>query len=143
MIRAATIDDSDALWNLACALEACELDREAFYRILADQLADGRHVTLVWTEHAEDSPAQALMNMRVEDQLHHAARVAEIQELVVDPALRGRGVGRQLLAAACQAARNAGCVRIELVTNQRRHDAHRFYEREGMEQTHYGYTLDL
>ena len=40
-------------------------------------------------------------------------------------------------------ARQAGCAQIELVTNQRRAGAHRFYRREGMRSTHYGFTLPL
>lgn len=143
MIREAHLEDCEAAWRLVCALEECELDHDAFAQVFASQRSDGRHVTLVWNEDALGSPIQALMNMRIEMQLHHAAKIAEIQELVVDPALRGRGVGKELFAAAREAARTAGCVRIELVTNQRRHGAHRFYEREGMIQTHFGYTLDL
>lgn len=143
MIRKARPEDCEAIWRLVCTLEACELDHDAFAAVFADQQTDGRHVTLVWSEDNPDAPIQALMNMRIELQLHHAAKIAEVQELVVDPSLRGRGVGKELLAAAREAAREAGCVRIELVTNQRRHGAHRFYGREGMHQTHFGYTLDL
>ena len=44
---------------------------------------------------------------------------------------------------ACALARQAGCAQIELVTNQRRAGAHRFYQREGMHSTHYGFTLPL
>ena len=145
MIRKARPEDCEAIWRLVCTLEETELDHDAFAAVFANQQADGRHVTLVWSEDTTgaDAAIQALMNMRIELQLHHAAKVAEVQELVVDPSLRGRGVGKELFAAARDAARQAGCVRIELVTNQRRHGAHRFYEREGMHQTHYGYTLDL
>lgn len=145
MIREARFEDCEGIWHLVCTLEETELDHDAFAEVFAEQQRDGRHVTLVWTEDVTgaDAPIQALMNMRIEVQLHHAAKIAEVQELVVDPTLRGRGVGKELLAAARKTAREADCVRIELVTNQRRHGAHRFYEREGMHQTHYGYTLDL
>ena len=143
MIREAQLEDCDAAWHLICTLEEHELDHDTFAQAFASQRMDGRHVTLVWSEDAPGAVIQALMNMRIELQLHHAAKIAEVQELVVDPSLRGRGVGKELLAAAREAAQAAGCARIELVTNQRRHGAHRFYEREGMLQTHYGYTLDL
>ena len=146
MIREAQLEDCEAIWQLVCTLEETELDHAAFATVFTEQQTDGRHVTLVWSEDADtgaDAPIQALMNMRIEVQLHHAAKIAEVQELVVDPSLRGRGAGKELLTTACKAAREAGCVRIELVTNQRRHGAHRFYEHEGMHQTHYGYTLDL
>ena len=148
MIRKATLGDGEALWRLLCILEGRELDRAALLRILEGQLADSRRVLLVWEQDEDggglaDPRPRAFLNMKIEPQLHHAGRVAEIQELVVDPALRGRGVGHRLFTVALDAARDARCVRLELATNRGRLGAHRFYERERMAQTHFGYTLDL
>lgn len=85
----------------------------------------------------------AFINLRYESQLHHAARVAEILELVVDPAERGRGLGGALFDYACDQARAHGCRQIELTTNQLRRDAHRFYARKGMLNSHYKFTMPL
>ena len=87
--------------------------------------------------------AVAFINLRYEEQLHHAARIAEVLELVVDPAQRSRGIGGRLFDYACGQARAHGCQQIELTTNQLRHDAHRFYARKGMLNTHYKFTLPL
>ena len=85
----------------------------------------------------------AFINLRYEDQLHHAARIAEVLELVVDPAQRSQGIGGRLFDYACGQARAHGCQQIELTTNQLRHDAHRFYARKGMLNSHYKFTLPL
>jgi GNAT superfamily N-acetyltransferase len=69
----------------------------------------------------------------------HGGRCAEVESLHVHPDFRGRGIGRQLLGAAVEAARRAGCYRIQLTSNQLRTDAHRFYLREGFEATHVGF----
>ena len=144
MIRYATQEDVRRIWELICTLEERELDYLGFCSAYAEQQDDGRHIAFVWTDGAAHSDRiLALLNMRMEQQLHHAGRIAEVQELVVSPKLRGQGVGKQLLDRAVDEARRAGCLRLELVTNQRRLGAHRFYEREGMAQTHYGYTMDL
>ena len=50
--------------------------------------------------------------------------------------LRGRGIGAQLMAVIEAEARRRGAARIQLTSNQRRADAHRFYERLGYEPTH-------
>ncbi|MEJ3655576.1 GNAT family N-acetyltransferase [Actinomycetes bacterium KLBMP 9759] len=51
--------------------------------------------------------------------------------LVVDSRARGLGVGRQLLVATEQAARDRGCVSMEISSNRRRVDAHAFYRSMG------------
>jgi GNAT superfamily N-acetyltransferase len=54
--------------------------------------------------------------------------------LVVDEAVRSRGVGALLLAAAERTAREMGATALELSTSDRRLRAHRFYERHGYTQ---------
>ena len=46
--------------------------------------------------------------------LHHASRVAAVSLLLVDPDTRRRGIGRLLIRAAAQAARQAGCGELRL-----------------------------
>jgi GNAT superfamily N-acetyltransferase len=51
--------------------------------------------------------------------------------LVVSDRARGQGVGGQLVAAAQSFAASHGCVRMEVTSADRRHDAHEFYRRRG------------
>jgi ribosomal protein S18 acetylase RimI-like enzyme len=67
--------------------------------------------------------------------LHRPKPVGRITGLVVDEALRGRGVGRALVEAAELDLRGAGCGLLEVTSNLRRADAHAFYERLGYERT--------
>jgi GNAT superfamily N-acetyltransferase len=55
---------------------------------------------------------------------------AEVAGLVVDERARGRGLGRDLLAAAEAWAGERGFGAMRVRSNTRRADAHRFYERE-------------
>ena len=59
------------------------------------------------------------------------AALGRITALVVSAAMRGRGIGRQLVAAAEDFARQQGCERIELTSGDHRPGAHAFYERLG------------
>lgn len=54
-----------------------------------------------------------------------------IEDLAVDPGLRSRGVGHDLLTAARFWATERGATHLELDSGAARTDAHRFYEREG------------
>lgn len=56
---------------------------------------------------------------------------------------RGRGLGRELIAWCVDAARERGCALVQLTTDKRRADAHRFYERLGFVASHEGMKLSL
>ncbi len=57
--------------------------------------------------------------------------VRQIQGLAVDGSVRGRGIGRALVEAACEAARAAGARRISLRVLGHNAPARRLYERCG------------
>lgn len=63
-----------------------------------------------------------------------------VDDLVVDAAFRGRGVGRLLLDFARSEATLEGCAVLALTSGFQRTGAHAFYEREGMIRT--GYTFN-
>jgi ribosomal protein S18 acetylase RimI-like enzyme len=51
--------------------------------------------------------------------------------MIVHPETRGRGLGRALLDAAIRSAREAGCLRITLLTDATNATAMRFYGATG------------
>lgn len=68
-------------------------------------------------------------------------RVGQIENVIVDPAARGRGVGEAMMRWALDEARRRGCFRVQLTSNKVRRRAHRFYERLGFDATHEGMKL--
>lgn len=52
---------------------------------------------------------------------------AVIENVVVEEAARGRGLGKQIMAATLQAAWDAGCYKAMLQTGSRRPATHAFY----------------
>ena len=140
-IRKASAEDAADVWRLICLLEDRTFDRAAFERIFRGQLASPAWCCLIALD--ETGAAVGMINIRIDEQLHHAARVAQILELVVDPGARSGGIGHELFQAGVSAARDAGCVQIELETSTWREGAHRFYKREGMVFDHRYYTMSL
>ena len=55
---------------------------------------------------------------------------AWVEDLAIDPARRSEGIGKALLDAAKDWARERGATHLELDSAETRADAHRFYERE-------------
>lgn len=75
--------------------------------------------------------------------LHHADKIAEVMEIVTAEGARGKGVGKKILDEMMRLAAQKGCAGIELASNKKRIDAHRFYEREGFIPTHYKFTKEI
>jgi GNAT superfamily N-acetyltransferase len=73
----------------------------------------------------------------------HGAWRAQIESMRVSGELRGQGIGQALIDWSIDQARQRGCRLIQLTSDRRRDDAHRFYERAGFEPTHFGYKLSL
>ena len=63
------------------------------------------------------------------------ARVALLEDMVVAPAMRGSGLGSQLLAAAIKHAKQRGCLRITLLTDADNYAAQAFYQKQGFEKS--------
>lgn len=66
-----------------------------------------------------------------------------IENVVVDVALRVSGIGSSMMRWAIEEGQRLGCARVQLTSNKRRADAHRFYERLGFVRSHEGFRLDI
>ncbi|MDX2193833.1 MAG: GNAT family N-acetyltransferase [Gemmatimonadales bacterium] len=77
----------------------------------------------------------ALAVVRRLDTLHRADPLAFLDALVVSAAARGRGAGRLLVDDATAIGAAWGCGQLRLSSNDRRADAHRFYEHLGFRGT--------
>jgi GNAT superfamily N-acetyltransferase len=58
-------------------------------------------------------------------------RVALLEDMVVSSSERGQGVGSNIIKQAVAFAKEKGCKRITLLTDDDNSGAHRFYERHG------------
>ena len=139
-LRRATVQDTEAVYALICELKQTQFDYPAFRAGFTANLQDAR---LRYQLALLDGQAVGLIGLHLQYHLHHANWIGEIQELVVMPQARGLKIGSQLLAWAEQEDREAGAEMTELSTSVKRHDAHRFYLREGYEQSHFRFTKAL
>lgn len=68
---------------------------------------------------------------------------AQIEGVRVASSARGLGLGEKLIRWAIERARERGCALVQLTSDARRQDAHRFYERLGFTASHTGFKLQL
>jgi putative acetyltransferase len=127
-----TIQRSDILAPEARALiEALNTELSSRYhepgathfRLDAEEVVEGRGAFLIASVAGEPVGCGAVR--RIEE------RTAEIKRMYVNPAERGRGVGRALLAALETEARGLGMARLVLETGLRQPEAIALYERGG------------
>lgn len=66
-----------------------------------------------------------------------------VEDVMVLPEYRGRGVGRAMMKDAMDRCRRAGCYKLTLSSNLSREEAHRFYEALGFTRHGYSFVVEL
>jgi ribosomal protein S18 acetylase RimI-like enzyme len=74
---------------------------------------------------------------------HQGGWRATIEGVRTSSAVRGKGVGTELIRWAIHRAKQRGCHLVQLTTDKQRVDALRFYERLGFKATHEGLKMKL
>ncbi|WP_422096727.1 GNAT family N-acetyltransferase [Variovorax sp.] len=67
----------------------------------------------------------------------------QIEAVRIAAQRRDAGLGQRMFEWAIARCRERGCTLVQLTTDKRRPDAHRFYERLGFVASHEGYKLAL
>ena len=132
-IEAATEADLPALTKLLAVLFAQEAEftpnPEAQHRGLL-RIITNREVGIILVA-KEDETVLGMVILLYTVSTALGERVALLEDMVVGPEARGRGVGSHLLKRAVSVAEAAGCLRITLLTDQLNLSAQRFYKRHG------------
>jgi GNAT superfamily N-acetyltransferase len=136
-IRNATAADLDALVRLLGVLFSIEADfrpdparqRRGLERMLEDP--ERRAVLVAERGGAVIGMATAQLVISTAE----GAPSAVVEDVVIEPAERGRGAGRALLEAIEAWARSRGATRMQLLADRENVAALRFYERMGWRST--------
>jgi GNAT superfamily N-acetyltransferase len=74
---------------------------------------------------------------------HHGKPSAVLEDVVVHPTWRGKGIGGRMVRFAMSLAAAKGCYKISLTSDLRRWEAHRFYEKAGFHRHGISFSLTL
>jgi GNAT superfamily N-acetyltransferase len=98
----------------------------------------GLHVAL------KDGQVVGTFALLVMDNLGHlGAPSAIIEDVAVDPALHGQGIGKGMMRYALRLAQERGCYKAMLSSNLKRARAHQFYESLGFKRHGYSFRADI
>jgi GNAT superfamily N-acetyltransferase len=127
---------------VAAGRPSVESDDPAPYLAAFDEIeADPR--TALYVASLEERVVGALQLVLLRHLTYRGSRVAQVEAVHVAEDMRNRGIGARLMHFAIDEAMRAGCQRMQLTSNKRRRDAHRFYERLGFVASHEGMKLTL
>ena len=136
-INLATVSDTPALSALLSILFTQEAEFQP------DTVAQQRGLNAILSDPAlgeilvarQNGQIVGMVNVLYSISTALGARVALLEDMVVVPAMRGSGLGSQLLAAAIKHAKQRGCLRITLLTDADNYAAQAFYQKQGFEKS--------
>jgi GNAT superfamily N-acetyltransferase len=147
IFRTATRSDLAAIIALLTDEEAVldpstiEVD-EAYAKAFEAIDADGRNEMMVLDE-GDGTVLGCLQLTYIPGLGRHGEERALIEAVRIRADRRGAGLGRELLVRAIDRARGRGCTLVQLTSNKRRVEAHRFYGSLGFVRSHDGFKLPL
>ena len=103
--------------------------------------ADANNALYVWDE--DDVAMGCLQLTFLPGMSYRGSWIAQVEGVRVDRSMRGEGIGEEMMKFVIAKARERGCKHVQLMTDKRRHDAQRFYERLGFVMSHEGMKLKL
>ncbi|HEV2608548.1 MAG TPA: GNAT family N-acetyltransferase [Xanthomonadaceae bacterium] len=92
----------------------------------------------IWVGERDGQVVAALQLTILSGLSRNGMRRALVEAVRVSASMRGQGIGERLMQVAMDRARERGCGIIQLTSDLRRTDAHRFYARLGFEASHVG-----
>ena len=130
-IRAATNSDAQAIADLLAELGYPVEPADLLLRLdRFTSVGNGRVLVAV-----ADGVVRAFAAVEITYPIHHSKPVAHLSSFAVGRPARRQGIGRRLLGAVEQAARDAGCSDVVVTSAEHRADAHAFYPSAGWEFT--------
>lgn len=72
---------------------------------------------------------------------HMGARSGVMEDVVVDPTIHRKGIGKAMMSAAFEVCRTNNCYKLSLSANLKRDAAHSFYEAIGFERHGYSFLM--
>jgi len=141
VIKEPSAEHEDIIYELVCELEHERLDREAFSKVYRHNLSDPNVYYLLAID---SSDIIGFGSLHIQQLLHHCyTPVGEVQELVVTERYQGSGIGTLLMDRIKEIAVENDCKLLEVCFNKVRENSLMFYERQGMEKSHFKFTLIL
>jgi PhnO protein len=140
-IRKVEQKDMLTVYEQICLLEDFTFNINEFEKIFIHNMNNEN--ILYYLAESHDEEAIGFISCHIQNLLHHAGKVAEIQELFVKKDNRGQGIGQALVKCIEQELIALNCISFEVTAQNKRLDTHEFYTKMGFNQSHLKFTKKL
>ena len=97
----------------------------------------------VFVAEQDSQPVGTYALLIVDNLAHKGARSGIVEAVAVLPSCQGQGIGKAMMHHAMSRCRENNCYKMALSSNEKRHEAHRFYENLGFERHGFSFKVDL
>ncbi len=132
-IREASIKDFTVVYQFICELQGKSFDKEVMGILYNENISNTNFIYLVA---CEGNVTIGYVSCHIQNLLHHAGKVGEIQEMFVLSKYRNTGVGKLLMDDLKKRAKEKGALQLEVTTMVIREKAIQFYIREDFQDSH-------
>ncbi len=134
-LRAAEPGDFDAVMRLYRQLQPDDpILEDGQDRAVFDQILATEHLTLLVYEQDGEVVGTIYLNV-IPNISRRASPYAVIENVVVDEALRGTGLGKAMMSETLELAWSHGCYKAMLQTGSKREATHAYYRSTGFNST--------
>jgi GNAT superfamily N-acetyltransferase len=142
-VREAAAGDAAEIIRLFMQLGHPQPDGSAESRLAAFYAAGDRILVAANSRPRDESKLLGAATLHITPEIHRPGPIGRMTAVVVDESARGRGIGRLLVEAAEKYFAARGCAMVEVTSNKKRVDAHRFYEQLGYTGTSFRFAKEL
>jgi (aminoalkyl)phosphonate N-acetyltransferase len=140
-IRQANMEDSERIFKFICELEETDFDYSIFEKYYKANLTNEDNIYLVAVNN--NNMVIGYLSCHGQLILHHLSKVFEIQELFVEKEYRNQQIGQRLIEQLEDILKKKNHSFLEVATNIKRLNTHKFYNKCGFTQSHYKFTKTL
>jgi len=141
LIRQATISDLPSILQLyAEVLDKGQVLSLSEAEVLFQKMSSYPNYT-VYVAEQEHQVIGTFALLIMDNLAHRGTPSGIVEDVAVQENLQGKGIGRQMMQYAMQVCSEAGCYKLVLSSNQKRVEAHAFYESLGFDKHGFSFLV--
>ncbi|UBM58324.1 GNAT family N-acetyltransferase [Marinilongibacter aquaticus] len=134
VLRKAERIDFAQVYALLCELENEHLPEDPFKANFLENLESNDWLMYI-VQWADQSVG--FCSLHFKRSLHHAAEIAELEELIINSNQRSLGIGKKVIDELIEICKQRNVHQLELSTNKTRERAKQFYLLNGFAESHF------
>ncbi|MGR3810226.1 GNAT family N-acetyltransferase [Jiulongibacter sp. NS-SX5] len=139
-LKQALPEDLNLIYDYTCSLEEEELNKGLFENIFSKNVLNPDWLIYLIQL---NSITVGFCSLHLKDSLHHAERIAEIEEFYITKLARNKKIGSSTLDLLKKECRKREIFQLEVTTNTKREKAFQFYKNNGFKPSHHKLTTRL